>query len=83
MTSACCCGTTRIARMMTMIATTNSAIVNSDDPIHMAKASIGEFSAAGRRSDSTSTDPRVATMYSVSARGTSGAASSASQVEPR
>src|ERR1700704_504591 len=39
MTSACCCGTTRIAREMTMIATTKSAIMNSDEPAGMAKAS--------------------------------------------
>ena len=90
MTSACCCGTTRIAREMTMMATTNSAIVNSDEPTHMANASIVEShgdarsrQADGRRSESTSREPRVATMYSVSARGTSGDASSASQVEPR
>ncbi len=38
---------------------------------------------AGFRSDSTSTEPRIAVMYIVSRRGTSGAASSASQSDPR
>src|SRR5450631_300296 len=35
MTSACCCGTTRIALMTTMTATTNSASVTIEDPISM------------------------------------------------
>src|SRR5450432_3128021 len=35
MTSACCCGTTRIALMTTMMATTNSASVTIEDPISM------------------------------------------------
>src|SRR6185295_19113384 len=49
MTSACCCGTTRIAREMMMMATTKSAIVKIDEPTHMADASSVESTRANAR----------------------------------
>src|SRR5258706_5463284 len=41
MTIACCCGTTRIACMTTMIATTNSRTVISDEPTSLAEFAKG------------------------------------------
>src|SRR5437016_2054022 len=67
---------------MTTRTTTNRTNAKTDEPI-VAAPVFGDVRFYGRRSESTSVDPRVATIYIVPARAMSGAASSAFHCVPR
>src|SRR5438034_224591 len=68
--------------MMTTRTAANSTNAKTDEPIMVAPG-IERNGFYGRRSETTSVDPRVATMYIVTARAVSGAASSAFHWVPR